>query len=227
MKVYVGTSGWSYSWNPDHFQWYAENSKLNAVELNSSFYRFPFPTYIKSWLKRGKSFRWSIKVNKLITHQYKFNTRALAQWKNFQKLFEPMDKLIDFYLFQAPPSFTSENVNTLKRFILKTNLKERFAFEPRNDSWFDEKFYKIARKLKITWVSMDSPSFPRDIINTNGTVYLRMHGRTSWYSHDYSTKELKEIAKKIKQTKPKKVYIFFNNDHAMLSNAQKMMKILK
>jgi len=38
MKIFVGTSGWSYSWNEGgNFDWFVENSNLNAVELNVSF----------------------------------------------------------------------------------------------------------------------------------------------------------------------------------------------
>ncbi len=52
-------------------------------------------------------------------------------------------------------------------------------------------------------------------------------GTSGWYSHDYSDKELKEIAKKIIAAKPKKVYVYFNNDTSMLSNTQKMLKIFQ
>ncbi|MEO0099341.1 MAG: DUF72 domain-containing protein, partial [candidate division WOR-3 bacterium] len=52
------------------------------------------------------------------------------------------------------------------------------------------------------------------------------HGRSGWYSHDYSDRELKEIAEKVISVKPKLVYIFFNNDQAMLKNAQRMKEIL-
>jgi uncharacterized protein YecE (DUF72 family) len=34
---------------------YVTNSELNAVELNASFYRFPFPTMVKSWSMRAFS----------------------------------------------------------------------------------------------------------------------------------------------------------------------------
>ena len=37
LRVYVGTSGWAYFWNPDGLDWYVRNSGLNAVELNASF----------------------------------------------------------------------------------------------------------------------------------------------------------------------------------------------
>ncbi|MEO0119416.1 MAG: DUF72 domain-containing protein, partial [candidate division WOR-3 bacterium] len=69
MEIYVGTSGWYYDWNLEGtFDWYLKNSKLNAVELNVSFYRFPFPNQVKSWANKGKSLRWAIKVSRIITH---------------------------------------------------------------------------------------------------------------------------------------------------------------
>jgi uncharacterized protein YecE (DUF72 family) len=112
MEIYCGTSGWQYSWNEGgDFDWYIKNSGLNAIELNASFYRFPFPSMIKSWAKKTQLFnpnlRWAIKVNRFVTHVFKFNERAFSTWKKFEKLFEPLEKNIDFYLFQLPPSLKS------------------------------------------------------------------------------------------------------------------------
>jgi len=59
MEIFVGTSGWMYSWNKGgNFDWYIQNSNLNAVELNASFYRFPFPNQIIGWSKKGRNLRW-------------------------------------------------------------------------------------------------------------------------------------------------------------------------
>ncbi len=227
MKTYVGTSGWSYPWNPDGFDWYAKNSKLNAVELNSSFYRYPFPAYVKSWAKKGKELRWAVKVNRLITHIYKFSEKAHTRWKSFKKLFEPLDKQIDFYLFQLPPSTTPKSLEKIEKFIKKIKLKQRFAIEVRNEEWFNKEYLKWAKELGITWVSVDAPKFSRDIYKINKFVYVRMHGRKFWYSHNYTDKELKEVVKKIKEKKPKACYVFFNNDHNMLKNARKMKQYLE
>jgi uncharacterized protein YecE (DUF72 family) len=76
-------------------------------------------------------------------------------------------------------------------------------------------------------VSVDCPDFPLDVFNTNGLIYERMHGRTEWYAHLYSDEELKDVAKKILKLTPKKAYVFFNNNHAMLANSRKMLDILK
>ena len=226
MKVYVGTSGWSYSWNPDGFKWYAENSGLNAVELNSSFYRFPFPAYVKSWAKNGKNLRWAVKVNRLITHIYKFSAKAFDRWKSFKKLFSPLDKYIDFYLFQLPPSTTPKSLDRLETFIKKTKLSERFALEVRNEAWFNSRYVKWAKQMGITWVSIDAPKFSREIFKTSNSIYLRVHGRIFWYSHNYKKSELKDIAERIKKKKASKCYVFFNNDHNMLKNAREMRELL-
>jgi len=138
-------------------------------------------------------------------------------------LFEPVNK--DFYLFQLQPSLTPNSAKKIENFFRKTKLKEKFALECRNEKWFKDKWSKWARKLGITLVSIDAPEF-RKIFNTSGIVYMRMHGRTAWYSHNYSQSELKEIVEKILEQKPKKVYVFFNNNHNMLENARQMMKIL-
>ena len=82
----------------------------------------------------------------------------------------------------------------------------------------------------MTLVSVDAPSFtelPRNIYCVNGIVYLRMHGRTGWYSHYYTNEELEEIKEKIVEKNPRKVYIFFNNDTNMRENALRMLKILR
>jgi len=225
MEIFVGTSGWFYSWNKERsLDWFVKNSGLNAIELNASFYRFPFPSQIKAWAKKSKSLRWAIKVNRLVTHQYKFNNEALKTWKKFFQLFEPLDKFIDFYLFQLPPSFV--DLKKALRFAEKIKLKERFALEPRNEKIINLETKEIEKiNKKITLVSVDSPDFRK--IFPGKIIYLRMHGRTSWYRHNYNEKELKEICKKIKELSPEKVYVFFNNNHDMLNNARAMLRILR
>jgi uncharacterized protein YecE (DUF72 family) len=225
MGLYVGTSGWSYGWNADGtLDWYVDNSDLNAIELNASFYRFPFPTQVRTWAKKGSKLRWSVKVNQLMTHRYKFSTNAEKTWKKFHKLFRPLDKNIDFYLFQLPPMLTPNSAEKIERFFKKTGLGKRFALEVRNEKWFAKEWLDWAKKLGLTWVSIDAPELSRQVYRTSDSVYLRMHGRSSWYSHNYSATELKEVLRKIRAAKPRKAYVFFNNNHNMLANARTMLK---
>ncbi len=230
LKIYVGTSGWMYDWNPDGFDWYLKHSGLNAVELNASFYRFPFPNQVRSWARKTKAkpIRWSIKVNRLITHVYMFNERGKEAWDKFYRLFKILDPYIDFYLFQLPPRIkpTKVMVKRLEEFIEYTRLGTRFALEWRNNEWFRREWVEWAKDLGITIVSVDSP----EIIfysRSSSYVYVRMHGRTLWYSHYYTDNELKEVAEKLLSIGGESVYVFFNNDHDMLENARRMKKLLE
>ena len=227
MQVFVGTSGWYYEWNKDKtLDWYMANSGLNAVELNASFYRFPFPNQVKSWARKGKALRWVIKVNRLITHRFKFSEKAIESWKRFSALFSIMNRSIDFFLFQLPPSFTSKGRDKIMSFVKKTRTVKKFALEPRHASWYSDEILKWAKSLGLTWVSIDAPEFSREVFKTADSVYVRMHGRTDWYQHDYRTRELRNVAKRAGVVKPERLFVFFNNDHHMLKNAKNMFAIL-
>ncbi|MEM4949504.1 MAG: DUF72 domain-containing protein, partial [Candidatus Jordarchaeales archaeon] len=179
--------------------------------------------------KTPEWFRWAVKVSRFITHVFKFGERAYQTWQKFRNLFAPLDEKISFYLFQLPPNMkpTEKNVEKIERFAEESELGPRFALEWRNEEWFSEKWVNWARRLNITIVSVDAPELPRDIMVSNGRVYLRMHGRTAWYSHVYSREELEEVAERIVAEGPELVYVFFNNDTGMLPNGREMLQILK
>ncbi len=235
MRIYVGTSGWVYDWNPDGFDWYLRNSGLNAVELNASFYRFPYPNQVRSWARKTSSFkgvlRWSVKVNRLITHVHLLNERALRPWHSFIRLMKPLDNFIDFYLLQLPPrarpteSFIRRAENFLK--IAVNDVGEwRVAVEFRDNSWFRVKWVEWCRDLGVTFVSVDSPQ--AIYINSSGPkAYVRMHGRSFWYAHNYSDDELAEVADKLLSLKVESSYVFFNNNHDMLENARRFMELMR
>ena len=118
MEIYVGTSGWLYDWNEDRsFDWFVKNSELNSVELNASFYRFPFPNQVKSWAKKCKDIRFAIKVHRKITHILRLKEESFQVWKDFRNLFRPLEEKIDFYLFQLPPSFSIQYLERVEKFF--------------------------------------------------------------------------------------------------------------
>lgn len=228
MEIFVGTSGWSNPiWNPSGLSWYQKNSRLNAVELNMSFYQLPTEEQVKIWSHEGKALNWSIKVNRSITHFFRFNGIAREHFKAFLKLFSPLDPLVSHYLFQLPPNAHPSMRESIEEFYHFTELGPRFALEWRNPKWFVPEHIQWAQKLGMTVVSADSPSVPRDILNTNGTVYLRLHGRSDWFEHHYSRKELGNIVEHVKNTGCKRVYAFLNNDSSQLKNARALFNIFK
>ena len=223
MEVYVGTSGWAYAWNRGgSLAWFAEQSGLGAIELNASFYGFPSERSVRSWADAGSGLRWSVKVNRSVTHRHRFNEKAIPVWERFRERFLPLDGLVDFYLFQAPPAF--RDVDRIIAFVEAITLGRRCAVEVRNPALLGDD--GACRRLQeaAVLVSVDSPDL-RERIFPGDTVYLRMHGREAWYRHDYTDGELAGIRDRIAAIGPERAYIFFNNDHAMLENARTMVRL--
>ncbi|MGC8675908.1 MAG: DUF72 domain-containing protein [Candidatus Micrarchaeia archaeon] len=224
MQNFVGTSGWLYAWNREGtLDWYLANSGLNAIELNASFYRFPFPNQVKSWSEKGNELAWVVKVNRLVTHVHMLNAEAESVYAKFLKLFEPLDRRIMFYLFQMPPHFTTNMRQRVEEFAKKMG-STKMALEFRHESWYSFDFSKL--DFEGTVVTPDSPEINSTVWAKNGTVYLRFHGRRSWYSYKYSKHELEDMAIKAKALRPKRIFAFFNNNHDMLGNARTFKAIL-
>jgi len=226
--IYVGTSGWSYVWNPDGLEWYARHSGLNAVELNMSFYSYPRARQVERWSRVGGNLRWAVKVHRSITHLRKLGEGCERAWETFKSRFYPLERegLLDFYLFQLPPRLVPSPrlLRRVKRFA--EELGERMALEPRNVAWLSEDIVGALRDLGVTMVSVDAPEFGW-LVRTSGSVYLRMHGRTAWYAHRYSREELRSLAVRALGLRAERLYVFFNNDHDMLDNAREMLALLR
>jgi len=159
----VGTSGWSYAWNPDGLEWYVRNSGLNAVELNSSFYRFPFRSMIRGWSRRTE-LRWSVKVHRSITHSRMMRTPGSTEvLLRFLELFRPMDEagIVDFYLFQMPPRFAAgeENWRRIIEVSGAVGLGPRMAIEFRHPSWFEEDGWSAPGTQVSRWYRSTRPIY--------------------------------------------------------------------
>ncbi len=228
-KFYIGTSGWMYDWNPDGFDWFIKHSGLDTVELNASFYRFPYPNQVKSWFRKTKNldFRWSIKIHMSISHRRLLSNEALAIWDKFYNLFKPLDSKISFYLLQMPPRFirSERNMSKIRMFVEYTGLGYRLAIEFRHPSWFNRGAVDYIRRLEVTYVSVDSPD-TYFIAASGPYAYLRMHGRTFWYAHNYTYDELAEVVRDLSNLDVDEVYVYFNNNHDMLNNARLMKDII-
>lgn len=228
MEILVGTSGWSNPiWNPNGLTWYVENSRLNAIELNMSFYQLPKREQIITWAEEGKQLNWTVKMNRSVTHFFRFNEIAFEKFLEFQELFAPLDDRVAYYLFQLPPNAHPAARDEIEAFFHKSKLGARFALEWRNQRWYSKDHVDWAKSLGITIVSADSSLVPADIINTSGTVYLRLHGRSDWFLHHYSRKELSRIAISVIESGCQRVVAFLNNDSLQLKNARALLQVFR
>lgn len=217
-----GTHFWNEG-KPTPFTWYVAQG-FNTVEINASFYRYPYSSWIKTWQAAPEGFTFSIKVHRSITHLARLGSKALQSWERFAEPFAPIKNRIDFWLFQMPPSFKydSDSMNRLKGFFGSVKLGNSAVTEFRHPSWWDH--VKEVENLGIVFSSVSAPKLPRDIISTNNTVYLRLHGAEEWYRDVYSKEELDKILLAVKKLKAGRNAIYLNNDEGMLENALYLQK---
>jgi uncharacterized protein YecE (DUF72 family) len=220
MEVHVGCSGWFYwhwrglfypeSGRTDQwFEHYTEN--FRTVELNAPFYSWPKIATAKSWRRNApEGFRYSVKVNRLITHEKRLvHTRMLIE--EFYKFAEMLGPMLGCFLFQFPPSYRY-TPSRLQSIIRQLDPQFRNAVEFRHSSWWRESVYRQFRDRGLTFCTVGAPRIPEDFVVTGDVVYVRLHGRTRWYRHDYSDEELAEYAVKIRDSGAREAWVYFDND---------------
>jgi uncharacterized protein YecE (DUF72 family) len=236
-NIFVGTSGWTYAdWQgtfypehvkgPDRLVFYA--GKFNTVEVNSTFYRIPYLTFIKAWnQKLGPDFHLVVKGSRRVTH--------LKKLKDCQ---EPLQAFLDrvlqlnrlqVILWQLPPSL-HKNVELLDSFLSQLSKHVRHALEFRHKSWWDKEVVEVLSKHNSAFVSLSHPKLPDTVYPITDFLYLRLHGLgKNLYQYNYSDDELAKVASGVKPyLAGRTLYAFFNNDyhaHAPV-NAESFRQIL-
>jgi len=223
---HIGTSGWSYAHWKDVF--YPEDIKpagylefyltrFNCVELNSCFYHIPRETTVEGWMQRTPgSFKFSLKLNRVITHQKRLADCQEAL-KRFFDVFERMRERLGPVLIQIPPDLSCD-IPLLTDFLdlLEVHYRHfRFAIEVRHRSWITDQFFELLAHHGIAFVIADSNNrFPDHEAVTSDTVYLRLHGPERLYASEYNESSLHRYAEKIIDwlSTDHEVWVFFNND---------------
>ena len=230
LKNRVGTSGYTYFWNPGKpspFKWYVSRG-FRTVEINASFYRFPQRSWVSTWLRDSPgNFDFSVKIHRSITHRSRLGPSSPRLWEKFLDTLRPMLEKISFFLFQFPEYFrpSRENLLKVKSFVKDMELEGIAVVEFRHPGWWN--LIKEIEHSGAVFCSVDAPDLPRSLVLSNDAIYLRIHGRTAWYAYRYSDHELEELAEKLIKLRAQRTYVYFNNDHGMLENAVKMMKLLE
>ncbi|MFL6583855.1 MAG: DUF72 domain-containing protein [Chthoniobacterales bacterium] len=220
MEAHVGCSGWFYwHWRG---RFYPENSRpdvwfrhytanFNTVELNAPFYSWPKLATVRSWARNGpENFRYSVKVNRLITHEKRLvRTRMLVE--EFCKFSEILGPKLGCFLFQFPPSYRY-TASRLKSIITQLDPGFRNAVEFRHKSWWRERVYDAFRARGLIFCTVSAPRIPADFIRTSDTIYVRLHGSSRWYRHDYTDEELAGWASQIVGSGASEAWIYFDND---------------
>jgi uncharacterized protein YecE (DUF72 family) len=235
--VHVGCSGWFYwHWRggfyPDAlptnkwFEHYADRFK--TVELNAPFYAWPTVATVNTWLRQAgrRRFVYTVKVCELITHVKRFTgTKQLVA--DFGYIAELLGPKMGCFLFQLPPSFHYTPAR-LRLVVGQLDARLRNVVEFRHRSWWNESVYAAFRERNIIFCSCSGPRLPDELVKTADEVYVRFHGKTKWYRHDYSKSELATWAERIRASGATETWVYFNNDRDLyaVKNARELRRQL-
>ena len=218
----VGTSGWTYRhWKgrfyPDSIpqkrwlEYYV--GQLSSVELNSSFYRIPSQKTAQGWLDRTPdSFRFSIKMNRLITHERKLiDCEDTINW--FFRDLAPLDPKIAAYLIQLPTSLQPSE-ELLVQFHKGLPPDTRYVLEIRNTAAYCGIVPSVMRSLGFGFCIHDFPRLETPVVVTSDLIYLRFHGYGKRYGGSYPEGLLREWSERIRNwcAEGFKILAYFNND---------------
>lgn len=235
--VHVGCSGWFYwHWRNQFYpsglatnQWFSHYAKVfKTVELNASFYSWPTAAAVRGWLRQigRRKFIYTVKVCELITHVKRFKgTKTLV--RDFGFIADLLGARMGCFLFQLPPSFhyTRARLNTI---LSQLDHRRRNVIEFRHRSWWREDVYERFRETGTIFCSCSGPRLPPELVKTADDIYVRFHGTSRWYRHDYSDAELADWAAKIRDSGAPGVWAYFNNDRDgnSVRNARTLIRLL-
>ena len=234
-SVYIGTSGWSYSWDAFYPPGWPANKRLqffsrcfSTTEVNSTFYHLPRISTVEKWRDdTPKAFVFALKLNRVITHLKRLcDIRdPLREFLSRAVILGPKQGPL---LVQLPPTLALD-VSGLRDFLGEVNGLSRelripfprLALETRHPSWygFSDEYYEMMALLKtfqVAFVFAHSSRYPypQGEPITAGFVYLRFHGPNELFASKYEDGFLANTAEKIKAWREAglDIYVYFNND---------------
>jgi len=226
--TFIGTAGWSipaqyktqFSGEGSHLQRYA--TRLNCVEINSSFYRPHKRTTYEKWAGAvPKRFRFSVKCPRSITQNHRLSGYG-DELDRFLEEVMGLGAKLGVLLVQLPPSLMFDANVAASFFRDIKRVGTTIACEARHASWFEDESDQMLKNLGVTRVAADPPRALTDGMpgGDKRVAYFRLHGNPKIYYSDYSGKMLSQWAAKLR---PSDWCIFDNTaaQHA-LGNAMSM-----
>jgi uncharacterized protein YecE (DUF72 family) len=227
MKLYAGTSGFSYpKWKGGFYpkdaktdallQHYA--ARLPSVEINNTFYRMPRPNVVLGWKAQvATDFRFAMKASRRITHYAKLaNTEDNVQF--LLQALSPLDANLGAVLFQMPPPFQKDTA-VLRAFLDNLPANPRVAMEFRHRSWFDDEVYALLSDAKVALVGGDGDDALPSIVPTTDFGYLRL--RADAYDDDVLAQWYARIA----SAKWQHAFVFFKHEELGPTLAEKLIAL--
>jgi len=217
MRWRVGTSGFSYKeWKgtfypedlPDKkmLPYYAE--RLDAVEINNTFYRMPTAKLLEGWAAQvPENFAFALKAPRRITHQKKLREveEDVAYLLQTAGVLGPR---LGPFLIQLPP-YLKKDVPLLADFVRLIPPGTRAGIEFRSSSWEDDAVHETLKGAGVALVvsDMDDKPEPR-VVATAPFGYARLRRVT------YDDAAMEAWARRFADAGWDETFVFFKHEEA-------------
>jgi uncharacterized protein YecE (DUF72 family) len=217
-RLFVGTSGFSYAaWTPrfyppetktrDLLTAYA--ARLNACELNGTFYRHPTESSIAGWLAATpSSFRFSVKAQRGGSlRAFSGDPATTVSW--LTRPYHAFGDRLSAVLFRVPEGVARDDAR-LDALLAAWPPELPLTLELRDPSWVDDDVHARVREANAVLCATELPDDPAPptLRATGPFLYLRLRRET------YSDDELAEWAARVEPflADGRDVYVFFRHD---------------
>jgi len=232
MKVFVGTSGYDYKeWKGEFYPedtrskdlLRAYSERLEAVEVNNTFYHMPTERILKSWIQQvPEDFVFAVKSSRRITHikrlkdveqetEYLFRTLSL------------LGRRLGPVLFQFPRNL-SVKPERLAPFLELLPEEPLCAFAFRSPSAPGDDVLGLLREKRCALCLEDTDESPVEaIVSTANWGYLRLR------RSDYTDVDLKQWAERILLQNWDRAFVFLKHEEEARSalNAVRFREIVE
>ena len=232
--IRIGTAGWSipgtlaadFPGPGTHLERYGR--RMNAVEINSSFYRPHRRATYERWAAgTPETFRFSVKLPKSITHDRRLKDCADLV-DRFAGEVAGLGRKFAVLLVQLPPSLAFSD--QAGRFLadLRGRIETPAVLKPRHPSWFTPAAEDLLAALTIGRVAADPPrtAAAGGPGGWRGLAYFRLHGspRVYWSNYDAPALEKWRSAAERAAAEGAETWVIFDNtaDGCALKNAIEM-----
>lgn len=202
-RFYIGTAGWVIPPRSaercagvgTHLQRYAQ--VFRCAEINTTFYRrHEERTYARWARSTGPSFRFAVKVPRIITHELRLRGAA-AVLDRFLEETSVLGSRRGPLLVQLPPSLEFDARIAARFFeVLRRRASDFVVCEPRHASWFSPDADALLQRFEVGRVATDPTPIPGADRPGGwpGIVYYRLHGSPRKYWSAYEQDFLERIA---------------------------------
>ncbi|HEV7880353.1 DUF72 domain-containing protein [Bradyrhizobium sp.] len=237
--VRIGTAGWSIPSlylgqvpaGASHLERYARH--LNAVEINSSFYRPHRRATYQRWAQSvPDDFRFSVKLPKAITHDAGLADCSALLDRFVDEVTGLGDKLGVLLVQLSPKSeFKKRIANGFFR-DLRMRIDADVVVEPRHASWFAEGTDAWLAKRRIARVAADPARFASasEPGGAHELRYYRWHGSPRIYHSNYDAAALAALKRRLEdRARQSSAWCIFDNTvaGAALGNALELARSLR